>query len=52
MENDFAETPSQFFENWCYQTDFLKKISRHYITKKSLPDNIIENIKNGILCGF
>ena len=45
MEHDFSETPSQFFENWCYHKDFLKKISRHYITKKSLPDNIITNIK-------
>jgi Zn-dependent oligopeptidase len=45
METDFAEMPSQFFENWCYQTDFLKKISRHYITKKKLPDDIIVNIK-------
>ena len=45
MEHDFAETPSQFFENWCYHKDFLKKISKHYLTKESLPDNIIENIK-------
>jgi Zn-dependent oligopeptidase len=45
MENDFAETPSQFFEFWCFNNDFLRKISRHYITKKSLPDNIITNIK-------
>jgi len=39
MENDFAEMPSQFFENWCYQHDFLKKIS------KNLPDDIIYNIQ-------
>jgi thimet oligopeptidase len=45
MENDFAEMPSQFFENWCYQSDFLKKISKHTLTKKSLPDDIIDNIK-------
>jgi Zn-dependent oligopeptidase len=45
MENDFREMPSQFFENWCYQIDFLKKISSHYITKKKLPTNIINNIK-------
>jgi len=45
MESDFGEAPSQFFENWCYQYDFLKKISKHYITNESLPDNIINNIK-------
>ena len=45
MEDDFGEMPSQFFENWCYNYDFLKKISKHHITKKSLPDDIINNIK-------
>jgi thimet oligopeptidase len=44
-EQDFGEMPSQFFENWCYETDFLKKISKHYIKNKSLPENIINNIK-------
>ena len=44
METDFAEAPSQFFENWCYNQQFLKKISSHYITHKSLPKNIINNI--------
>jgi Zn-dependent oligopeptidase len=44
MEDDFGEMPSQFFENWCYNEKFLKKISSHYITKKSLPNKIINNI--------
>ena len=43
-ELDFAEAPSQLFENWCYEKDFLKKISKHHITNKNLPDNIIEKI--------
>jgi Zn-dependent oligopeptidase len=37
--------PSQFFENWCYNKDFLSKISKHYKTNEHLPLNIIENIK-------
>jgi Zn-dependent oligopeptidase len=45
MESDFGEMPSQFFENWCYNEDFLKNISMNHITKKSLPDNIIKNIQ-------
>jgi len=45
MESDFGEMPSQFFENWCYNKDFLKNISMHYKTKKCLPDNIIKNIQ-------
>jgi Zn-dependent oligopeptidase len=44
MEDDFAEMPSQFFENWCYNKKFLKIISSHYITKKRLPNKIINNI--------
>ena len=44
MEDDFGEMPSQFFENWCYNKDFLKKISKNYETNEHLPLNIIENI--------
>lgn len=44
VENDFAEAPSQFFENWCYQKEFLKKISNHHLTNKKLPNNIIDKI--------
>lgn len=44
MEDDFGEMPSQFFENWCYNQEFLKKISKHYETNEHLPLNIIKNI--------
>lgn len=54
MEEDFGEMPSQFFENWCYNEEFLKLISCHYQTKKKLPNDIIltiqknKNYNNGI----
>ena len=44
MEEDFAEMPSQFFENWCYESDFLKKISLHYKDKTKINDELINKI--------
>jgi Zn-dependent oligopeptidase len=43
-ELDFVETISQFFENWCWEKDFLKYISRNINTKKPLSDELIDNI--------
>jgi Zn-dependent oligopeptidase len=43
-EDDFVEMISQFFENWCYNKDFLRKISKHYLTHKPLDDIIINKI--------
>jgi Zn-dependent oligopeptidase len=44
MEEDFGEMPSQFFENWCYQPEFLKKISLHYKDKIKISDELINKI--------
>ncbi len=44
LEEDFAEMPSQFFENWCYQPDFLKEISLHYKDKIKINDELINKI--------
>lgn len=43
---DFVETPSQLLEEWVTEEKVLAKISKHYITGKSLPKNIIQKIKN------
>ncbi len=37
---DAVELPSQFMENWCWQKAALDKISGHYQTKQSLPDDL------------
>jgi Zn-dependent oligopeptidase len=47
VEGDFAELPSQMLENWIWDKQILKKISSHYLTKKALPDALIESIING-----
>jgi Zn-dependent oligopeptidase len=43
-ELDFVETISQFFENWCWEKDFLKYVSRNIKTKKPLSDELIHKI--------
>lgn len=42
---DFGEAPSQLLEEWCYDSDVLKKISRHPQTGESLPDFMIESLQ-------
>jgi Zn-dependent oligopeptidase len=43
-ELDFVETISQFFENWCWEKDFLKYVSCNIKTKKPLSDELIDKI--------
>lgn len=43
-ELDFVETISQFFENWCWEKDFLKYVSRNNKTKKPLSNELIDKI--------
>jgi Zn-dependent oligopeptidase len=44
-EDDFSEMPSQFFENWCYNENFLKEITLNYKNNKKMPQSLIYNIK-------
>ena len=45
VERDFVECPSQALENWCYEDAFLKRISYHYETGASIPDELMQKIK-------
>ena len=40
---DFVEVPSQLLENWLKDKKVLKKISKHYLTGKRMPEKMIEN---------
>lgn len=44
---DFVETPSQFMENWVWNDDMLKKLSKHVQTGKALPKDMREKILAG-----
>jgi thimet oligopeptidase len=41
---DFVEAPSQMLENWVWDAKMLKKLSRHYKTGHSMPEDLIGRI--------
>ncbi|HEX4068711.1 MAG TPA: M3 family metallopeptidase [Candidatus Babeliales bacterium] len=43
-KTDFVELPSQMLEEWLYDKDILKKVSKHYITGEPLSDETINSI--------
>ncbi len=43
---DFVELPSQFLENYCYESEFLDEFARHYQTDEKLSKALIEKIKS------
>ncbi len=44
IEWDAVELPSQFMENWCYQKNVIKSLTKHIKTGASLPDDLFEKI--------
>lgn len=41
---DFVELPSQLFENWGYEKEFLDMWASHYQTGEKMPEELIEKI--------
>lgn len=41
---DFVEAPSQMLERWAWDPTVLKKISKHYKTGESLPEDLIKKM--------
>ncbi|MFC1854719.1 M3 family metallopeptidase [Candidatus Dependentiae bacterium] len=41
---DFVETPSQMFEEWMWQKEGLKFVTRHYKTGEPMPDALIDSL--------
>lgn len=44
VKRDFVELPSQMLEEWMWQPEFLKQVSKHYKTGEPLSDELIEKI--------
>ncbi len=44
---DFVETPSQIMENWVWDKEVLGRLSRHYLTKNTMPEDMIERVIKG-----
>lgn len=56
VEGDFVEAPSQMLENWCWNEEMLRRLSKHYLRpEESLPSELIsalvrtKNLNAGIL---
>ena len=45
IEWDFVELPSQLMENWVSDSESLSKLSKHYLTWESLPNEIIDKLQ-------
>jgi peptidyl-dipeptidase Dcp len=45
VARDFVELPSQLMENWAYESSWLNRWARHYITGASLPKEMMETIR-------
>lgn len=44
VKRDFVEMPSQMLEEWMWQPEILKQISKHYETGEQLPEEQIKKI--------
>ena len=44
VERDFVECPSQMLENWIWEPEILKRMSKHWSDSSPLPDDLIDSL--------